>query len=280
VVCVPRPADPEELERKAGELLGARRGSGSGELASGGRLAGLRVLAVDDQAVNRMVIAGQLRRFGIEPTLAGGGAEAVRLAIDGTAWDLVLMDCQMPEVDGFTAVERIRAGGGRMPIVAVTAHAMAGDREECLRRGFDGYLPKPIRPDELAAVLAAHAPAAPAETAAAPAAAPPTDPFAALRAEIGQEVLAEVLRAMLAETPAQVAEACRAAQTGDLATAAKRAHAVKGNAGNILLADLAEAAKAIEAAARGQDAAAAAAAAPALAAAWRTAEAVIRAALV
>jgi CheY-like chemotaxis protein len=75
------------------------------------------------------------------------------------AWDLCLMDCQMPEVDGFQATEAIRArearsAGGRLPIIAMTANAMAGDRERCLAAGMDDHVPKPVTGDALARALA------------------------------------------------------------------------------------------------------------------------------
>jgi PAS domain S-box-containing protein len=118
----------------------------------------VRILMAEDNAVNRMVLVAMLRRLGLAATPVFNGAQAVQ-ALQSIKYDLVLMDCEMPEVDGYEATRRIRnAATGtlnpRIPIVAVTANAMPGDRENCLRSGMDDYLSKPIEPDELARVLA------------------------------------------------------------------------------------------------------------------------------
>ena len=111
-----------------------------------------RILLVEDQEVNQMVARKFLEGSGAVVTLAANGRLALeRLATE--TFDLVLMDCQMPEMDGFTCTERIRAqeaGTGRhLPIVAMTAHAMAGDRDQCLASGMDDYLSKPITREAL-----------------------------------------------------------------------------------------------------------------------------------
>ncbi|MBV8644081.1 MAG: response regulator, partial [Candidatus Eremiobacteraeota bacterium] len=110
------------------------------------------VLVVDDNAVNRKLTLQQLKRLGYGADVAENG----RMAIDAVAerrFDLVLMDCEMPEVDGYTATRAIRASeattGEHVPIVAMTANAMAGDREACLAAGMDDYLAKPVQLAEL-----------------------------------------------------------------------------------------------------------------------------------
>ena len=113
----------------------------------------LRILVAEDNAVNQKLIGGLLRRLGYLPQLAGNGAlclEALRL----DPFDLVLMDCQMPEMDGYEATQRIRNGeaGERnraIKIIALTASAMAGDRERCLQTGMNDYLTKPIQAPDL-----------------------------------------------------------------------------------------------------------------------------------
>ena len=105
-----------------------------------------------------MVLLAMLHRMGLAADPVLNGALAIQ-ALQSIHYDLVLMDCEMPEVDGYEATRRIRnpATGTlnpRIPIVAVTANAMPGDREKCLACGMDDYLPKPIEPDELAQVLA------------------------------------------------------------------------------------------------------------------------------
>jgi CheY-like chemotaxis protein len=120
---------------------------------------GLRVLVVEDNAVNRKVASRLLERQGHEVTLAINGKDALDV-IEKYDWnfDLVLMDVQMPEMDGLEATEIIRSReadhGVHLPIIALTAHAMERDRERCLLAGVDAYLSKPIRTEELATAIA------------------------------------------------------------------------------------------------------------------------------
>jgi CheY-like chemotaxis protein len=113
---------------------------------------------VEDNAINRAVAAGILGRKGHTLVHAANGIEAVA-AVTGQSFDVILMDIQMPEMDGIEATKRIRqletAISRHTPIVAMTAHAMAGDRERCLAAGMDDYISKPIRPEDLQKVLCA-----------------------------------------------------------------------------------------------------------------------------
>jgi len=115
-----------------------------------------RVLVAEDNPVNQRVAIRLLERMGLRPAIAGDGEQALE-ALARERFDLVLMDCQMPKMDGFEATARIRAderlGGRSLPVIAMTANAMEGDRERCLSAGMDDYLGKPVRPDELRAVL-------------------------------------------------------------------------------------------------------------------------------
>ncbi|HET7108973.1 MAG TPA: response regulator [Candidatus Acidoferrum sp.] len=117
----------------------------------------LRVLVAEDNIVNQRLISRFLEKRGHHVTLAGNGREAVD-AVAQESFDLVFMDVQMPELDGFEATASIRlrerTTGARLPIVALTAHAMKGDREKCLAGGMDDYLAKPIQPGELETLLA------------------------------------------------------------------------------------------------------------------------------
>jgi signal transduction histidine kinase/ActR/RegA family two-component response regulator len=122
-------------------------------LAARDPVEGLRVLVAEDNPVNQRIAQQMLRKRKLEVTLADDGRQAVS-AFEAARFDLVLMDVQMPEMNGFDAVAAIRAlehaqGRPHTPIVAVTAHAMLGDRERCLEAGMDAYLSKPIRTRQL-----------------------------------------------------------------------------------------------------------------------------------
>jgi CheY-like chemotaxis protein len=118
----------------------------------------LDVLVVDDNVVNQQVACGVLRRRGHRVTVAANGVEAVA-AVEAHQFDVVLMDVQMPEMGGFEATGIIRAReagtGRRLPIVAMTAHALAGDRERCLEAGMDDYVQKPINGAAVCALIEA-----------------------------------------------------------------------------------------------------------------------------
>jgi CheY-like chemotaxis protein len=121
-----------------------------------GRPAPMQILVAEDNVVNQRFIAKLLERAGHSVRLVENGRQAVE-AYCQASYDLILMDVQMPEVDGFEAASMIRSKeghqGGRIPIVALTAHAMSGDREKCLNSGMDAYLSKPVRANELFELL-------------------------------------------------------------------------------------------------------------------------------
>ena len=132
------------------------------QAAGAGSALHLRVLVVEDNAINQRVISKMLEKIGHRADMAGNGLEALGALVD-RPYDLVLMDCQMPELDGFEATQRLRdpASGvlnPRVPVVALTANAMVGDRERCLAAGMDDYLPKPVQMAALLAVLAKWGP--------------------------------------------------------------------------------------------------------------------------
>jgi CheY-like chemotaxis protein len=121
----------------------------------------VRVLLAEDNPVNQKVALIMLQKLGISVDVAATGVEALD-ALIGVSYDLVLMDCQMPEMDGYEATRRIRErerGKRRIPVVAMTANAMVGDREKCLEAGMDDHLPKPVRKEALLLALARWLPA-------------------------------------------------------------------------------------------------------------------------
>ena len=120
-----------------------------------GRLDGLVILLAEDNAINRNMLAETLELMGAVVWTASDGEEAVKLVTE-QAPDVVLMDCQMPRMDGLEACRRIRAGeapGKHLPIIAVTAFATSNYRDECLHAGMDGYLSKPVTPKDLLATI-------------------------------------------------------------------------------------------------------------------------------
>ncbi len=158
-----KPIRQSELREAIARVLGAREQKGAIPLINRYSLqdaressASLRVLLVEDNRVNQRLATRLLEKRGHSVSLASDGREAL-VVLEKESFDLVLMDLQMPEMDGFEATTAIRKNergtGNHLPIVALTAHAMKGDREKCLAAGMDGYLTKPIRPHELDELL-------------------------------------------------------------------------------------------------------------------------------
>ena len=201
----------------------------------------VRVLVAEDNTVNQLVIETMLAKRGYAVDVAHNGAEALAMLETG-AYAAVFMDCQMPELDGYEATARIRAGegdGARLPIIAMTAHAMKGDRERCLDAGMDDYLSKPLRPEQLDAVLerrlAAPVPAGPAEFVAAPA---PHDALvdeARMRTfrDDYQDIADQLIDLFMQGTPPLLGELRAAVEGGDAEDVRRVAHKLKGSCQNI-----------------------------------------------
>ena len=158
-----KPIRQSELREAVARALGAPRQDGAIPLITRYTLQdaqehrkSLRILVVEDNLVNQRLAVRLLEKRGHHVAVAGDGQQAL-VALEKERFDLILMDMQMPEMDGFEAAAAIRkrekASDQHLPIVALTAHAMKGDREKCLAAGMDGYLSKPIRPQELDVVL-------------------------------------------------------------------------------------------------------------------------------
>lgn len=120
----------------------------------------------EDNHVNQIVAVAMLKKLGWEADVAINGVEAVSM-FEQAPYDVILMDCQMPELDGFGATRRIRElqSPDRIPIIAMTANAMDSDRDECLAAGMDDFVTKPVSIDRLSAVLQRWAPGAEVERA-------------------------------------------------------------------------------------------------------------------
>jgi two-component system, sensor histidine kinase and response regulator len=155
-----KPVKPAELLVMIRRAVGARRPQTPVRRAAAATPKGgksLSILVAEDNLVNQKVTVGMLERLGHRAIVASDGGEAVAKWTEG-AIDLILMDVQMPKVDGFDATKRIRnlerADGPRVPIIAMTAHAMTGDRERCLEAGMDDYVSKPVNRAMLEQALA------------------------------------------------------------------------------------------------------------------------------
>ena len=194
----------------------------------------LRILLAEDSKANQTLAIALLTRAGHTVEVAQNGREALdRSAAE--EFDVILMDVQMPEMDGHEATERIRAReagtGRRIPIVAMTAHAMKGDRERCLEAGMDGYVSKPIRPEHLFAELVRITTPGGGESSDAAAPAGPLIDWKAARKHTGgyEDVLHSVLHGIREECPALVEELTGAILSGDVRVATRAAHTIKGN---------------------------------------------------
>jgi two-component system, sensor histidine kinase and response regulator len=241
-----------------------------------------RILVAEDNPTNQKLVLLLLEGRGHRVTVVNDGRQAVSKATE-RVYDLILMDVQMPEMGGFEATAAIRRHerdvGGHTPIVAMTAHAMAGDRERCLAAGMDAYVSKPLRAEELLGTVdrvggqvareepgrngsrvdethatGAH-PATGTPGADVVSASGPLIDRGALLASVGgnETLLREVVSVFLADTPKQVALLDTAVRAHDAAAIASSAHALKGSAGLFSKAGAYDAARALEQAARKGD---------------------------
>jgi signal transduction histidine kinase/CheY-like chemotaxis protein/HPt (histidine-containing phosphotransfer) domain-containing protein len=260
-VCLTKPARQSRLYNAIAEALAAPvevhppRTQRAAEPARA--KIGAVILVVEDNPVNQAVAVGMLERRGYDVALASNGREALA-ALGRAAYDAVLMDCQMPEMDGYEATAEIRRIEGRdrrTPIVAMTAHSMTGDRERCLAAGMDDYLAKPLRAAELDAVLARWIPAAGTTPS------PGTGGTAIddlvldrLRSELGDvgrgPAFAGLLQRFLEDAGARLAAMAAACARAEAKTVEQEAHAIKGAASTFGAARLAQLAAVIEATAQ------------------------------
>ena len=204
-----------------------------------------RILVAEDIVPNQEVALAILSKLGHHADAAGTGVAALA-AMEAESYDLILMDCEMPEMDGYEATQRIRqnealTGKPRIPIVALTAHASLGDRDKCFDSGMDDYLSKPIDPRQLAASVQKWLPApAPERVAVAPKGPAPGEAVAAfdenefLERLIGdRSVAGKVLAAFQQDIPVQLGRLAELFQAGDAEEVRRQAHRIKGAAATV-----------------------------------------------
>ena len=198
----------------------------------------MHVLLAEDSLFNQRLAIGVLEQEGHTVVVANNGLEAIE-AVQSGRFNVVLMDVQMSEMDGLEATAAIRKWeaevGGHIPIIAMTAHAMKGDRELCLEAGMDGYIPKPVRANELFAALRGVL-AKTGNVAGSPAAPPP--PRAAFDIDLSdlldnvggkQSLLLELVNIFLDECPRNIAQMRQAIDNRDPGTLRLAAHTLKGS---------------------------------------------------
>jgi CheY-like chemotaxis protein/HPt (histidine-containing phosphotransfer) domain-containing protein len=205
-----------------------------------------RILLAEDNIVNQQVALGILKKLGLTADTVANGAETIR-ALEIIPYDLVLMDVQMPEMDGLEATRNIRdpqsaVTNHAIPIIAMTAHAMQGDLERCIEAGMNDYLTKPVDPQTLSEVLDKWLPKEPA-----PVAPEGTTSFSAKKLEapvfdragmmarmMDDEVLAkEVVEAFLNDIPRQIRTLQGCLEAADAPGTERQAHTIKGACANV-----------------------------------------------
>jgi len=258
----------------AGEQQAEKRALITRHSLEAARRSNVRILLVEDNITNQEVASGMLRRMGWHADVTADGKEAIE-ALQTHAYDLVLMDVQMPVMDGYEATRIIRDSGSKVlnhniPIIATTAHAMAGDAEKCLAAGMSDYIPKPIDPSTLSKVVEkwlkrkVHAATADAagESIAERKAPPQKPPIASLvfnreaflvRMMGDKEFALEVVAGFVKELPALLIALKDQAELGVLEPIWKHAHKIKGSAANVGGEALSEVASEIEQAGKAGD---------------------------
>jgi CheY-like chemotaxis protein/HPt (histidine-containing phosphotransfer) domain-containing protein len=197
------------------------------------------ILLAEDNVINQKVAVRQLQKLGYRADAVANGREAVE-ALGRIPYDLVLMDCQMPEMDGYEATAEIRRREGALkhtPIVAMTANALEGDRAKCLAAGMDDYVSKPVRPEELAAALErlfAGADARAESGGRAPEGASPPVDLERLHQAMGDdpEELADILGVYLGQMSDSLKKLTAAVESGDAAEVESIAHNCGGVSAN------------------------------------------------
>jgi CheY-like chemotaxis protein/HPt (histidine-containing phosphotransfer) domain-containing protein len=209
------------------------------------RVDGASVLLAEDGRDNQLLVSTYLKKGGARVIVVENGLLALQVAMEahaaGRPFDVVLMDMQMPELDGYGSTSRLRARGYTRPIVALTAHAMAGDRERCLGAGCDDYMTKPVNRDDLLRMVHRHMERART-----------LPPEAPLYSDLeNDDDIAELVRTFVASLPERQRSLREAFDRGDLVGLMRLAHQLKGAGGGYGFQPITDAAERLEHAARG-----------------------------
>ena len=271
--CLTKPVLESRLRKALDMALGGSKSSRESIREPSIKPAGLmpaafpaRILVAEDIVPNQEVALAILAKLGHHANAAGTGAEALA-AMEKETYDLILMDCEMPDMDGYEATRRIRRtevlyGKPRIPIVALTAHAISGDRDKCIEAGMDDYLSKPIDPRQLAAAIQKWLPTSPQKGVAMTRDDPaPRNALPVFNPVFNQDELLErvmgdrsialkVLAGFLGDFPVQLRRLAEQLQAGDTEGARRQAHKLKGAASTISAGALRAMALEVEEAAR------------------------------
>jgi CheY-like chemotaxis protein/HPt (histidine-containing phosphotransfer) domain-containing protein len=259
--CLLKPIRESELKSTVLTILGHSSSGVAPEPATsygpGKTSRQLRILIAEDNPVNQRVVVRMLEKMGHLPAIAHNGREALSMLGAAGSFDLVFMDVQMPKVDGLTATRNIRKSetqtGTHIPIIAMTAHALKGDKELCLTAGMDAYISKPVTSQGIAETIAEVFPLVSqvrvfsATPLLLPASPSPWDRSAALgRVEGDEALLRELVQIFLEESPKHLASLQRAIETANLEEIERTAHSLKGELGYLGLPDAWQTAKELE----------------------------------
>ncbi len=195
----------------------------------------LKILLAEDNPVNQKVALHQLKHLGYDADIAANGQEVLE-QLAQSPYDIILMDCQMPVLDGYAATEELRRREGQRRhtvVIAMTAHAMAGDREKCLAAGMDDYLSKPVRKEDLEAVLSHWMRSILASNPASDADVPIDLDRLHQISDHDSEFELELMQTFVQDVRANLEAARLAIQSGNLPALEHQAHRIKGASANV-----------------------------------------------